>query len=330
MGPKGLHRPRIAVTMGDPNGIGPEILLKVLNDKSLVSSCQLVAVGSNEVLQFYRNHSSIKHSLSGLEALEMVSIDAPHFDIHPGMIDGKAGQMAMLSVKKAVEMCLGAEVDAMVTCPISKEAISLAGYSFPGHTEFIADLVQSPRHLMMMVWTSLKIGMVTGHIPLSKVSSAITEEKVMETVHLMVAALQRDFNIPSPRIAVLGLNPHAGDGGVLGPEEGAIILPAIKKAALQGLDVSGPYPADGFFGNETWKAFDGIVAMYHDQGLIPFKSLSFGAGVNFTAGLNIVRTSPDHGTAFNIAGSGVANASSLKTAIACAIEVANHRKQSIH
>ena len=320
-GPNGLRKPKIAISMGDPNGIGPEILLKVLADPSVSANCDIVVVGSSRVLDFYCE------TPSGHGRIETAEVDASGFDIRPGFIDGNAGRIAMVSVQRAVELCQSGEVDAMVTCPISKEAISLAGYDFPGHTEFIADLLRSPDHLMLMVSDHLKIGMVTGHIPLSRVPQAITEENILRTAHVMIRSLQHDFNIEHPHIAVLGLNPHAGDGGVLGPEENQTILPAIKKAASKGLHVAGPFPADGFFGNSTWKSFDGIIAMYHDQGLIPFKALSFGAGVNFTAGLDIVRTSPDHGTAFNIAGSGVANASSLKKAILCAIEVAQNRKK---
>jgi len=243
------------------------------------------------------------------------------------MIDQQAGAIAMQAVDQAVSLCLNGEVDAVVTCPISKEAISLAGYDFPGHTEFIADRVGASQHLMMMVSDRLRVGLVTGHIPLSKVAQLVTGTGIRSTMIMMMESLKSDFGIENPRIAVLGLNPHAGDGGVLGSEDNEIILPEIIHARENGHEVIGPLPADGFFGSAHWKSVDGVVAMYHDQGLIPFKALSFGSGVNFTAGLSIVRTSPDHGTAFDIAGSGIASESSLKKAIEYAVDIVHKRKK---
>ena len=212
----------------------------------------------------------------------------------------------------------------MTTCPISKEVIARAGFAFPGHTEFIAEQTGADEVLMMMVSGGLRVGLVTAHIPLSEVASAITRETVGRTIRMMAASLRGDYGIETPRIAVLGLNPHAGDGGVLGPEEREIIKPAMDSLSHLA-ELTGPYPADGFFGSGKWKEVDGIVAMYHDQGLAPFKALSFGRGVNMSAGLPIVRTSPDHGTGFDIAGSGRAEASSLKAALVLAAEIAKRR-----
>jgi 4-hydroxythreonine-4-phosphate dehydrogenase len=230
----------------------------------------------------------------------------------------------MLCVERATDMCLSGEVQAMVTCPISKEAISAAGYDFPGHTEFIAERSEANSYLMMMVSGSLRMGLVTAHIPLGDVRAQITQAGIASTISVMADALRSDFGIEQPRIAVLGLNPHAGDGGVLGKEETDIIIPAIRSISGD-TNVSGPFPADGFFGRAAWKSFDGVVAMYHDQGLVPFKTLSFGKGVNVTAGLPIVRTSPDHGTAFDIAGRGVAEEGSLHQAILLAAEITARR-----
>ncbi len=313
-------KPKIALSIGDPNGIGPEVLLKCLSDPSLTDRFHFLVVGPSEVLSFYQARWGLDGSFDRMEC------DLPSgFQVQPGQINADSGRISMESVALAVDLCSSNKVDAMVTCPISKEAISLAGYHFPGHTEFIADRVGASGHLMMMVSDHLRVGLVTGHIPISQVSQGVTGDKIQSTIGIMRRSLMQDFGIPNPRIAVLGLNPHAGDGGVLGNEDRDVILPEIIKAREAGCEIIGPLPADGFFGSDTWRTADGVVAMYHDQGLIPFKALSFGSGVNFTAGLSIVRTSPDHGTAFNIAGEGKANESSLKKAIEYAALIVQKR-----
>ena len=319
--PNVAPKPNVAVSIGDPNGIGPEILLKCLSDPSLANLCNIVLVGPESVLSFYKERFDLDVSFDHIE------ISVPDsFRVQPGHIDQDAGKVAMDAVSKAVDLCFSKKVDAMVTCPISKEAISLAGYDFPGHTEFIADRIGCSEYLMMMVSDRLRVGLVTGHIPISQVPQGVTGKKIRATLRVMRLSLVQDFGIAKPNMAVLGLNPHAGDGGVLGCEDRDIILPEVMWAREQGFNIMGPLPADGFFGSSNWKATDGVVAMYHDQGLIPFKALSFGSGVNFTAGLPIVRTSPDHGTAFDIAGSFLANESSLKKAVECAVEIVQKRK----
>ena len=306
--------------MGDPNGIGPEILATCLFDEDLIRSIEIIPVGAREVLDHYCSQ------LSGeVPPFRMETVEAdPEYSLIPGRADRHAGKLAMESVARAITLCMDGRVDAMTTCPISKEVIARAGFAFPGHTEFIAEKTGAGDVLMMMVSGGLRVGLVTAHVPLSDVAALVTEEAVGRTITLMAASLKGDFGIQRPRIAVLGLNPHAGDGGVLGREEMEIITPTMN--GLSDLaELSGPFPADGFFGSGKWKEVDGVVAMYHDQGLAPFKALSFGRGVNMSAGLPIVRTSPDHGTGFDIAGSGRADASSLRAALALASDVAERR-----
>jgi 4-hydroxythreonine-4-phosphate dehydrogenase len=313
-------RQRIAVSMGDPNGIGPEILAACLRDGELNERIEILPVGSPPVLEYYLERAG--------EPLPEVTIEPvhadPEFRLLPGRADTHAGSLAMHSVARAITLCQEGRVEAMTTCPISKEVIARAGFDFPGHTEFIAEKTGSAEVLMMMVADRLRVGLVSAHIPLSQAAQAVTAESVSRTVRLMATSLRQDFGLESPRIAVLGLNPHAGDGGVLGREEIEVITPTI--VSLSGVaELTGPFPADGFFGSGAWKHVDGVVAMYHDQGLAPFKALSFGRGVNFSAGLPIVRTSPDHGTGFDIAGSGKADPSSLKAALLLAAEIARKR-----
>ena len=314
-----MRRPRIAVTLGDPNGIGPEVALKCLAEPSVQAQCDAVLVGDRSVLEFHA------HRL-GLDALPVplqhVAADEG-YAVSFGEVSAPAGALSMRAVAKAVELCLSGECDAMATAPISKEAIGLAGYEEPGHTEYLAKLTGVEDYLMTMVAGPLRVGVVTGHIPLRDVADRITPAAITRCLSRLATSLQGDFGIAEPRIAVLGLNPHAGDGGVLGREEIEIIEPAMREAL--GDMGFGPFPADGFFAERHWEHFDAVLAMYHDQGLIPFKTLAFDTGVNFTAGLPIVRTSPDHGTAFDIAGKGLARAESMREAIEVALDVAKQR-----
>lgn len=314
-------RPRIAVSAGDPNGIGPEVALKCLADPEVRRVLEPVLVGSQAV---WLAHAD-RLGMDGIPAEVMEPGLMPDMHIRWGVIGEDAGHQAMMAVEHAARLCLGGECQAMVTAPISKEAISLAGYSDPGHTEFIARLCGDPPHLMMMVAGGLRLGLVTTHIPVRRIASEVTRARIEERLALLDTCLRTDFGVAHPRIAVLGLNPHAGDGGVLGDEESEIILPAMR-AALPDSSF-GPFPADGFFGGGAYRQFDAILAMYHDQGLVAFKTIAFNAGVNFTAGLPIVRTSPDHGTAFDIAGRGVARADSMKEALLTAAQVAQVRAE---
>jgi 4-hydroxythreonine-4-phosphate dehydrogenase len=320
---------RIAISIGDVNGIGPEVVIKSLREFALTGITPII-LGSKKVLDFWLNNMSasldyhLVESIGGVheQHINLLQTFADEdISVTPGDFSKQSGRCAMLAVEKGISLCKSKQADALVTAPISKEAVNFAGYHIPGHTEFLAEKTGTSDFMMILVHKNLRVGLVTGHIPLSETATALSTDRIKKYIHLMHNALQSDFNISSPNIAVLGLNPHAGDGGIIGTEEQDIITPAIDDARSEGLSVSGPHPADGFFGNRKYEEYDGIVAMYHDQGLIPFKTLSFGGGVNFTAGLPIIRTSPDHGTAFDIAGENKANPSSFLEAFKLATEL---------
>jgi 4-hydroxythreonine-4-phosphate dehydrogenase len=317
-------RPRVAVTLGDPNGIGPEVVLKALADDEVRRRMDPLVVGRREALRFWAERLGLEGVLEGV-AVEDVATGPAQTPIEPGAVTAHGGAMAMEAVARACDLCLGGEADAMGTAPISKEAIGRAGYAFPGHTEFLAERTGAARFAMMLVSGGLRVALVTIHVPLAAVPALVTRERVLETLETVAGSLRQDFGIERPRLAVLGLNPHAGEGGVIGREEVEVIAPAVEEARARGLDAHGPFPADGFFGRRMDRDVDAVIAMYHDQGLAPFKALAMGAGVNVTCGLPIVRTSPDHGTAFGIAGRGVASADSMKAALRLAAEMAERR-----
>lgn len=312
--------PRLAVSMGDPNGIGPEVVLKALADEALRATTQPLVLGSAAVLRRHAERLGLEAVLDRIEVREVGEAE-----VRFGETTAEAGRLAMRAVEAGCDACLLGEADALVTAPISKEAIHLAGYRFPGHTEFLAQRTRAAGYTMMMVSEGLRVGLVTTHVPVRAVADLVTEEAIFDKLRIIAASLGRDFGIARPRIAVLGLNPHAGDGGVIGCEEIEVVAPALGRARAEGLDVTGPHPADAFFGTGGHTRHDAVLAMYHDQGLVPFKALAMGQGVNFTAGLPIVRTSPDHGTAFDIAGQGLARAESMKAAIQLAAQIAARR-----
>ena len=326
------------MTLGDPNGIGPEVILKCLSDSRLRKFMDPVVVGSMPVMQAHarqlgysdlplRRVESLEPSDDeSILVLDVANGNAP--EVQFGAIRKEAGALAMEAVKKAIDLCVEGHADAMVTAPISKEAIAMAGYANRGHSEFLARRTETANYNMMMVADDFRVGLVTEHIPIWEVPRQVTTEAILEKLHIIVRSLQEDFAIPRPRIAVLGLNPHAGDGGVLGEEENEIITPAIKAACEAGYLAFGPFPADGFFAVGDYKNYDAVLAMYHDQGLIPFKAIAFHNGVNFSAGLPIVRTSPDHGTAFDIAGKGEASPESMRSALFLACDVARRRREA--
>ena len=249
-------------------------------------------------------------------------------NIVPGEENISGGKYALISLQKAVKDLKRGFIQGLVTAPINKNNIQSEAFKFPGHTEFLTESFGSKESLMLLCNEHLRIGVVTGHIPLSKVSGAVTKEKIKTKLQLMLQSLKQDFGIIKPRVAVLGLNPHAGENGLLGKEEIALISPVINEFKEEGHLVFGPFPADGFFGNNTYSKYNATLAMYHDQGLIPFKTLAFDEGVNFTAGLPIVRTSPDHGTAYNIAGQDLASPSSFRAALLMAIDILKNRKET--
>lgn len=314
----------IAVSLGDMNGIGPELLLKSIQliDISEGSRCILVAPVS--VLQFYSDKLGIEFDLPRITHPDLIQSVEGHFVFDPfdtghtpspGKISSGAGLLSMAALDIALDLISNNHAQALVTAPISKESIHMAGFNFPGHTEYLASKTKSSDITMLLVSGRLRVGLLTTHIPLSKVAESITESAILRHVRNIHQSLINDFGISKPKIAVLGLNPHAGDGGVLGTEEIEIIEPALSKLNQDGINCSGPFPADGWFGMQQYENYDAVLAMYHDQGLAPFKALSFGRGVNFTAGLPIIRTSPDHGTAFAIAGENKAKTDSMIEAL---------------
>ena len=329
-------KPRILLSMGDYNGIGPEIIMKSFSEKPDDSSV-IIAAGHEKIFEFYRKNLSIDTELNLIKNIKEAksgalnifnTISADDIDIQPGSLTKHAGKSSMKTIKKILNLCLDGQADAMVTAPISKEAIHLGGYNYPGHTEFLAELSGSADYLMMLVSGDLRVALTTIHVPVSEVPRLISESLILQKLRILHESLKFDFKISKPKISVLGLNPHAGDGGVIGREELDIIAPALQKANLNDIDASGPHSADSFFGSGEYKKYDAILAMYHDQGLIPFKTLSFGSGVNFTAGLPVVRTSPDHGTAYNIAGQNKADYRSFTAALELAILLAENKIRS--
>lgn len=324
----------VAISIGDINGIGPEVVLKSLDETDLSKVTPFV-LSNRSVVEYYSKLLQLDLPFHFVESFgefteRKINVIDSYEDkepiIQPGKLSKDNGTLAMMAVQKGIDLCLSGQAGALVTAPISKEAINLAGYHVPGHTEYLAKKTGTDQFMMMLVNEGLRVGLVSIHVPLSKVPEMITQASVYTNIAIINRTLMRDFNIQNPKIAVMGLNPHAGDGGIIGNEEIEIIEPAVHKAQSNGMNISGPHPADGFFGNKKYKNYDGILAMYHDQGLIPFKTISFGAGINFTAGLPIIRTSPDHGTAFDIAGKNQADPSSFTAAFELAVELARNRK----
>jgi 4-hydroxythreonine-4-phosphate dehydrogenase len=337
--PRQRYLPRVGISLGDPNGIGPEVVLKALADTRLYRFVRPFAIGSAHVLHHHASHlgfSSVKIRTVDTPpescSEDVLYVLDPDPDATPRVQFGKAtkagGKVAMQAVERATDLCREGAIDAMVTAPISKEAISKAGYDYPGHTEFISERVGADdHHTMMLVSDELRVGLVTGHMPVWDIPKHVTCDRILQKIAIIDEALREDFGIQRPKIALLGLNPHAGDGGVLGREEIESIVPAIKKAREGGYLVYGPFPADSFFGIGGYQLHDAVLAMYHDQGLVPFKTLAFESGINYTAGLPIVRMSPDHGTAYNIAGEGQASPGSLRAALYLAIDVVHQRRK---
>lgn len=326
----------VGITQGDANGIGYEVTIKALADSRALDMFTPVVYGSAKAFSFYRKGL---HDIDQVETytigsaqeakprrINLVNCVSDSFFVEPGQMTKASAESAIASLAKAVEDLRSGNIDVLVTAPINKQAMASGGFRFPGHTEYLADAFGGAEVEMMLVSEGLRVGVVTGHIPLKDVPGTISEELILKKLRLMSASLRRDFGIDRPKIAVLGLNPHCSDGGVIGSEENEIIIPALRKAAEEGIDAFGPYPADGLFGSDAAAGFDAVLAMYHDQGLAPFKALAFSTGVNFTAGLPAVRTSPDHGTAFGISGKDMADPSSMRAAINLAIDIFRKRK----
>ena len=326
----------VGITQGDSNGIGYEVIIKALSDPRILDFFTPVIYGSSKLFGFYRKSIPEIEQMdtnainSAKEArpkrINIVNCLPDNVFAEPGQATAESAKAAITALERAIADIKEGDIDVIVTGPINKKAMSTEGFGFPGHTEFLQQQFGVKDVTMLMTSHRLKLGVVTGHVPLKDVPSLISEEKILSKLRLMTDSLKRDFCIDKPRIAVLSLNPHSGDGGLLGTEEQEIIIPAIAKAKEEGLLAFGPFSPDGFFGLGHYEKFDATLAMYHDQGLAPFKALSFEDGVNFTAGLPIVRTSPDHGTAYNMAGRDEADPQSMRSAIFTAIDIFNSRE----
>lgn len=330
-----MYKPKIGITIGDVNGIGSEVIIKMLSDDRILNQCIPIIYGSSKVISYhknivdprhfdYNNISSISYTREGV--INIYNVWADNVNITLGEITQEGGKYAALSLEKAVQDLKAGDLDAIVTAPIHKQAMAMVDFGFPGHTEYISKNFEGYTSLMCMVSESLRVGLATNHVPINQVSSLISKELIKEKINTLHQMLVQDFGKEKPLIAVLGLNPHAGDGGVIGREDEEIIRPAVIETKKGGKFVFGPFAADGFFGSGEYKKYDGILAMYHDQGLVPFKLLSFGKGVNFTAGLPVIRTSPDHGTGFDIVGQNIADPQSMREALYLAIDTFRHRR----
>ncbi len=327
---------RIGISIGDINGIGMEVIIKTLMDSRIYEYCTPIVYGSVKTASYHKkslgipdfNFQVIRNAAeANPKKANLINCWEEEVKIELGQSTESGGAYAFKSLEASMDDLLAGKIDALVTAPINKENIQHAGFPFPGHTEYLQQKAGSADSLMFMVSEDLKIGVVTGHIPLSKVCSSITKENILSKLRLMHRSLKNDFWIEKPKIAVLGLNPHAGDHGLLGSEEAEIIAPAIARAFEEGIMAFGPFPADGFFGSAAYLKFDAVLAMYHDQGLIPFKNISFGKGINFTAGLPFIRTSPDHGVAYDIAGKAIASESSFRDALFLAADLVRKREE---
>ena len=331
------ERLKVGITHGDFNGIGYEVIMKMLEDNRLLELCTPVVYGSAKIAQYYRKTLELQGptfvqiqdaSQAKDDQCNIVNVIGQEAHIAPGEDSREAGQGAFAALERAAADLREGKIDLLLTAPINKHNIHSEEFNFPGHTEYLeSSLGDGSKALMILCNDRLRVALVSTHLPVSRVAEAVTKENILEKLRIFNASLTKDFAVVKPRIAVLALNPHAGDGGLLGDEEKEIIIPAIEEARAERIHAFGPYAADGFFGNGLYDKFDGVLAMYHDQGLAPFKTIAMESGVNFTAGLPVVRTSPDHGTGYDIAGKGMASADSMRAALYMAIDIFRNRRR---
>ena len=327
-------RPVIGISVGDLNGIGIEIIIKTFSDNRILELCTPIIFGSNRVINFYKksipeinlNYVSIKEiSKINPKQVNIFTLWEEEIEIQPGQMTETGGKYGVQSLQAAVKALKEKTIDALVTAPLNKFTMQSSEFNFTGHTPFLKEAFRADDVLMLMIADNMKVGLLTEHLAIMDVAKNINKEQIIKKINLLKTSLIKDFGVERPRIAVLGLNPHAGDEGLVGKEEKEIIRPAILESKKNDCVVMGPYSADAFFARGNHEKFDAILAMYHDQGLIPFKSLAIGEGTNFTAGLQAIRTSPDHGTAFDIAGKNQADESSFRAAVFSAIDIFNTR-----
>jgi 4-hydroxythreonine-4-phosphate dehydrogenase len=325
---------KIGITIGDINGIGPEVILKSLNDNRILDRITPIIYGSDKALNHYIKTLNLDNSqplvITSAEKaktnhINVINVVKKEVNISEGKEDIEAGKVAIQALERATEDISNGNIDAIVTAPISKSVCQNAGFDFPGHTEYFSSLSNGNEGLMILSSSIMKIALVTTHISLKEVSEKINKQLIIDKATTFSNSLKKDFGMLNPKLAILSLNPHCGENGKMGNEEIEIIFPAIKELKEKGILAFGPFPTDGFFGSESRKNYDGVLSMYHDQGLSVFKALSFDEGVNFTSGLPIVRTSPDHGTAFDICGKGEASETSMRNAIYLAIDIYRSR-----
>lgn len=322
----------VGISIGDLNGIGGEIVLKTFEDSRMLEFCTPVVFASIKTMAFFKNHFNSEinfNSITNLSQLvvgkvNVLNVWKEHVNINFGEADLKIGEYAIKSLEAATKALKEDVIDVLVTAPINKHNIQSETFKFPGHTNYLAQELEG-ESLMFMVTDTLRVGLLTDHVPVKDVATQITARVIEQKINTVYSSLEKDFNIRKPKIAVLGINPHTGDHGVIGNEDDEVMRPTLQKIKESGKLIYGPYAADSFFGSNNYKNFDAIIASYHDQGLIPFKTLSFGQGVNYTAGLNKVRTSPDHGTAYEIAGKGEADENSFKEAVFTGIQIFKNR-----
>ncbi len=330
-----MNKPVIGITCGDINGIGTELIIKTFSDHRILEHCTPVIFSSNKLVNFYKksipdahfNYQSIKDfTRINPKQINIYQCWEDEIPVNPGQLTDAGGQYAVISLVAAAEALKSGHIHGLVTAPIHKKNVQSASFQYTGHTPYLRNVAQAKDVLMLLYADNIRVALVTEHLPVSGVAQNVTKAAILSKLNLLHASLRRDFGIDKPRIAVLGLNPHAGDEGLIGNEEEQIIKPAIKEAKNNML-VFGPYSADAFFAKRSYLQFDAVLAMYHDQGLIPFKTIAFGEGVNYTAGLPFVRTSPDHGTAFDIAGKNLADPTSFTTAVFECVDIINRRNE---
>lgn len=326
---------KVGISHGDINGIGYEVIMKTLMDPRILEMCTPIVYGSPKVAAYHRKaldiaNLSFNHIRTTREATprkaHIINCIDENIRVELGKSTPFAGESSFMALERATEDLEKGYIDVLITAPINKDNIQGENFQFPGHTEYLAQKFNSPNFAMLMVGETMKIGLVTTHIPISEVAKNISKEKILSKIRIISKSLQQDFAVTRPRIAVLALNPHAGDNGLIGNEEKDIISPAIQQAKKEGIIALGPYPSDGFFGSDDFTKFDAILAMYHDQGLIPFKLASFERGVNYTAGLPVIRTSPAHGTAYSLAGENKASPESFRQALYLALDIYKNRQ----
>ena len=325
---------RLGISIGDLNGIGAEVVLGIFEDNRMLDFCTPIIFASIKTMSFVKNHFKLDINLNGIHNINqaiagrvnVLNCWKENVNINFGQEDLKIGEYAIKSLVQATKALKEDEIDVLVTAPINKHNIQSDTFKFPGHTDYLNQELEG-NSLMFMVTQGLRVGLLTDHVPVKDIAAHITPKLIEEKIATVYQSLVQDFRINKPKIAVLGINPHTGDNGVIGNEDDTVLRPTLQKIKATGKLVFGPYAADSFFGSDNYKNFDAIIASYHDQGLIPFKTLSFGQGVNYTAGLNRVRTSPDHGTAYEIAGKGTADISSFKEAIFTGMQIFNNRKE---